>query len=176
MEFRYRHHDADHAIRLEHQPDGSLRAYVAGQEHSIQVLSSPEGQLNLLIDGQRVHAYAAATRTPQMHLDLRYVALVDRETCFFELEKVTGSGRQRSGKQAASGALTAQMPGQVMEVAVEEGITVNEGDLILLLEAMKMEIRVTAPLSGTLERLNVSVGDQVERGQMLAEIKPGGID
>lgn len=172
MELRYRHHDTEHIVRLEPQQDGSLRAYVSGQEYGVEVLSSPEGQLNLLIDGQRIHAYAAATRTPQTHLDMRYVALVDRETCFFELEKVTGSGRRHSGQRTANGALTAQMPGQVMEVAVEEGDSINEGDLILLLEAMKMEIRVTAPLPGILERLNVRAGDQVERGQVLAEIKP----
>ena len=47
---------------------------------------------------------------------------------------------------------------------------VDRGQPLLLQEAMKMEIRVTAPVAGTVKRLLVKVGDVVERGQRLAEI------
>ncbi len=79
-------------------------------------------------------------------------------------------GSKRGAAGAGGGDLTAHMPGQVREIMVAEGATVDRGQPILLLEAMKMEIRVTAPLAGTVKRLLVSVGDVVERGQRLAEI------
>ncbi|MBK8035170.1 MAG: acetyl-CoA carboxylase biotin carboxyl carrier protein subunit [Chloroflexi bacterium] len=62
------------------------------------------------------------------------------------------------------------MPGQVRELLAAEGDAVERGQPILLLEAMKMEIRVTAPIAGTVKRLLVKAGDVVERGQRLAEI------
>lgn len=176
MEFHYSHNGQDYTIRLEPLPDGTIRAVLGDRVFVVEVQREPEGQFNLQIDGHRVHAYTAATRTRQMRTELRYVALVDRETCFFELEKITGAGRRIRHGKAASGTLLAQMPGQIMRVALDEGAAVEEGDLILLLEAMKMEIRVTAPLTGILTRLHVSSGDQVERSQPLAVVEPASDD
>ncbi|MBC7812830.1 MAG: acetyl-CoA carboxylase biotin carboxyl carrier protein subunit, partial [Burkholderiales bacterium] len=74
------------------------------------------------------------------------------------------------GRSSAGGDLTAQMPGLVREVLVSEGDTVERGQTLLILEAMKMEIRVSAPTDGVVKRLLVAVGDVVERGQRLAEL------
>lgn len=171
MEFRYRFNGQDFTVRLEPRPDGSYLARTGDRELTVEVGRGQPGQLNLLIDGERVHAYTAAVRTPQTGTRLRYVALVDRETCFFEVERVTGAARGRVASRAGGGALTAQMPGQVMEVFVTEGERVAEGQPLLLLEAMKMEMRVVAPAAGTVIRLLVQAGQAVERGQQLAEVE-----
>jgi biotin carboxyl carrier protein len=67
-------------------------------------------------------------------------------------------------------ALRAEMPGQVRDVLAAEGQQVSKGQTLLLLEAMKMEMRVAAPFAGRVERLPVAEGQVVERGQVLAEI------
>jgi propionyl-CoA carboxylase alpha chain len=75
--------------------------------------------------------------------------------------------------QRPSGSLLAPMPGAVGTVAVSVGQAVAAGDLLLTLEAMKMEHAIRAPRAGTVTQLQVSPGDQVDAGAMLAVIAPG---
>jgi acetyl-CoA/propionyl-CoA carboxylase biotin carboxyl carrier protein len=73
---------------------------------------------------------------------------------------------------AASGdAVTAPMQGTVVKVAVEEGQTVATGDLVVVLEAMKMENPVTAHKDGVITGLAVEAGAAITQGTVLAEIK-----
>ena len=59
------------------------------------------------------------------------------------------------------------MPGQVTVVLVKAGDETTRGQTLLILEAMKMEIRVTAPADGHVQQVMVQSGDVVERGQHL---------
>jgi acetyl-CoA/propionyl-CoA carboxylase biotin carboxyl carrier protein len=67
-------------------------------------------------------------------------------------------------------AVRAPMPAQVRAVQVAEGDEVEKGQTLLLLEAMKMEIRVKAPGAGRVARLLVTSGQSVEKEQLLAEL------
>jgi acetyl-CoA/propionyl-CoA carboxylase biotin carboxyl carrier protein len=75
------------------------------------------------------------------------------------------------GPSASSEALPSLLQGTVFKVAVEKGAEVSEGDLICVIEAMKMENEITAHRSGKVEELNVSEGDSVSSGDVLAVIK-----
>jgi acetyl-CoA/propionyl-CoA carboxylase biotin carboxyl carrier protein len=80
--------------------------------------------------------------------------------------------RGAAGGAAASGdAVTAPMQGTVVKVAVEEGQEVSTGDLVAVLEAMKMENPVTAHKDGVITGLAVETGAAVTQGTVLAEIK-----
>ncbi|MCC3315656.1 acetyl-CoA carboxylase biotin carboxylase subunit [Nocardia africana] len=80
--------------------------------------------------------------------------------------------RGGAGASAASGdAVTAPMQGTVVKVAVEEGQSVEAGDLIAVLEAMKMENPVNAHKSGVVTGLAVEAGAAITQGTVLAEIK-----
>jgi glutaconyl-CoA/methylmalonyl-CoA decarboxylase subunit gamma len=74
-------------------------------------------------------------------------------------------------KAAGDGDATSPLAGLVQAVAVPVGAAVNEGDLIITLEAMKMYTSINAATSGTLEALHVKVGDSVEEGQVLFTIR-----
>jgi acetyl-CoA/propionyl-CoA carboxylase biotin carboxyl carrier protein len=75
------------------------------------------------------------------------------------------------GAQASGDAVTAPMQGTVVKVAVEEGQQVSAGDLVVVLEAMKMENPVTAHKDGTITGLAVEAGAAITQGTVLAEIK-----
>jgi biotin carboxyl carrier protein len=71
---------------------------------------------------------------------------------------------------AGSGDQCAQMGGVVASIAVKPGQSVNEGDVIVELEAMKMKVPVVADRAGKVSRILVAVGDGVESGQVLLTI------
>jgi acetyl/propionyl-CoA carboxylase alpha subunit len=126
-----------------------------------EVLHTENGRLDLLIDGKRVTAYVSSDNTK------RWVT-VNGQTIV--LTKSSGAKRS-GGKHDHAGELTAPMPGQVRVVNVSEGDAVTKGQTLLVLEAMKMEIRVQAPRNGMVKRLLVRQGETVEREQSLVEIE-----
>jgi acetyl/propionyl-CoA carboxylase alpha subunit len=73
--------------------------------------------------------------------------------------------------QASAGAVRAIMPGKIIRVLVAEGESVGEGDVVCILEAMKMENELKAPQAGTVTALYVRSGQDVESGAVLAEIE-----
>ena len=71
---------------------------------------------------------------------------------------------------AGSVSVTAPMPGKILNVKLQAGAVVKKGDVILILEAMKMENEIVAPEGGTIARINVATGDSVEAGAVLATL------
>ena len=85
-----------------------------------------------------------------------------------------GSGpRGRAFPVVRQAGLEATMPGQVISVGIKEGDVVTKGQTLVILEAMKMELRVQAPYAGRVQRVLVKTGQVVERGQQLIEVTPG---
>jgi len=80
-----------------------------------------------------------------------------------------------SGKSVDSmlspGNVKAPLPGVILDVKVKEGDEVNEGDLLVILEAMKMESEITASVKGNVKKVNVKVGESVLEDQLLVEIE-----
>jgi propionyl-CoA carboxylase alpha chain len=82
----------------------------------------------------------------------------------------------RAVDQVAEGSALAPMPGGVVRVAVAEGDQVVGGQVLVVLEAMKMEHAVNASAAGVVTEVNVSVGDQVETGRILVVVDTGSGD
>ena len=139
----------------------SYRATIGDKTVEVEVLGTQDGKLDLLIDGERVTAYVSSDNAK------RWVTFNGRTTL---LTKQSGSRKGAGGHQHAAGELTAPMPGQVRAVNISEGDAVTKGQTLMILEAMKMEIRIQSPNDGTVKKLFVTQGDTVEREQMLAEI------
>ena len=142
----------------------SGKGYVAKLEDrtiEAQILQAKDGKLDLLIDGKHVTAYVSSDNA-------RRWVTVNGQT--FLLTKSSGAKRRSAGHDHAS-ELAAPMPGLVRAVNVIEGDQVIKGQTLLLLEAMKMEIRVQAPRDATVKKLFVKQGQTVEREQILIEVE-----
>ncbi|GAA4725574.1 biotin carboxylase N-terminal domain-containing protein [Pedococcus ginsenosidimutans] len=81
------------------------------------------------------------------------------------------SGGAKAGAAASGDSLTAPMQGTIVKIAVEEGQQVAEGELVVVLEAMKMEQPINAHKAGTVTGLTAEVGQTVTNGAVIAEIK-----
>lgn len=79
-------------------------------------------------------------------------------------KKAAPSGTEGSVKVAAP------MPGKILGVKTSVGQSVKKGDVLVVLEAMKMENEIVAPSDGTVASINVATGDSVEAGQTLATL------
>lgn len=142
----------------------SYRAALGDKTVEVEILRADveHGKLELLIDGERVTAHVSSDNAK------RWVTVNGRT---FVLTKGSGSRKSGGGHHHAAGELTAPMPGQVRTVNVSEGDSVTKGQTLMVLEAMKMEIRIQASMDGIVKKLLVKQGETVEREQMLIEIE-----
>ena len=85
-----------------------------------------------------------------------------------ELVRKNASGRKSDGR------VKPPMPGKIVEVKVKEGQDVKEGDVLCVLEAMKMQNDLKAPMAGKVTRVHVSDGANVEATTVLIEVEPNG--
>lgn len=89
----------------------------------------------------------------------------------YKIEKPShGAGGAGGGE--ASSELRAPMPGQIINQLCKVGDTVEAGQSVVVIEAMKMQQPLKAPFAGTVEKIEGAVGDQVGEGQVLAVIQP----
>lgn len=70
-----------------------------------------------------------------------------------------------------SGTILAPMPGKILKVNFKEGDTVNPGEVIVSMEAMKMEYSLSVDVTGTIKTINCAEGDQVSLEQLLVEVE-----
>ncbi len=163
MKFTYQLANQTYTVDIEKTSDG-YRVVVNGQEYPIQIMRAEAGELSYLIADQPQTAYWATDGA-------RRWVFVDGQA--FVLTSSTPGARAKRGDHAHANedTIRAPMPGHVRAVQVAEGDQVEKGQTILVLEAMKMEIRIQAPRSGHIAKLSAQVGQAVEREQVLGEIK-----
>lgn len=70
-----------------------------------------------------------------------------------------------------AGDVVSHLPGTIIKIMVEEGDTVEAGQLLLIHEAMKMQNRVVAPVTGVVTALNVKEGDQITKNHLMVKIE-----
>ncbi len=132
-----------------------------GHDHRVELLESSDGRLELLIDGHRVLAYVSSEG------QRRWVSIGGRTFVLTE----ASTFRRTAAAHDGSSELSAPMPGQVRAVNINAGESVAKGQVLVVLEAMKMEIRLQAPFDGTVSSVNAEVGQTVERDQVLVKLQ-----
>lgn len=142
-------------------PDGQIAVTIGERTHIVAAQALANGGWLLQINGQQSIVYGAAQGSQ------RYT-FVNGEHFTLTVPDARSARRKTISR---AGDLTAQMPGQVVDVLATAGASVTRGQTLVILEAMKMEIRVGAPVDGVVKRLLVTKGQVVERGQLLLEFE-----
>ena len=154
--------DEDHRVSY-HQLDGDRWRVTIDDGESLELsVVGDEGAaaLDVEVDGHRRHIEVHGEQTLQVVNGDWRVPLVVRPR-FPEV-----------GQLAGEGVTLAPMPGSVVAVAVSEGDEVATGDLLVTVEAMKMEHQVTAPFAGRVAEMRVSAGQQVAADEVLVVVEP----
>lgn len=88
-------------------------------------------------------------------------------------EKKSSRSRGTGAGAVASGQISAPMPGKIIKLCAQVGDSVNKGDVLVVLEAMKMEYSLAADLAGEVIEVSASKDEQVSLGQLLVKVKAG---
>jgi biotin carboxyl carrier protein len=138
----------DYPVRVVRQGD-IITVYVNERPYQVQLPASgaSEGPLKVLVDAKEYAVEvkggaAAAARRPR-------------------------AAPKRPAPPGGAGAITSQMTGRIIRVDVQPGQAVKEGDVLLIVEAMKMENEVLAPAAGTVKEVAVAAGARVSEGDLL---------
>jgi len=153
---RYAFRAQEFAIGHAQERDGSLTCTIDEESHIVRRFAALEGQVTLEIDGVRRTA-SVLVRDDQVWVQTAHGEIVLRELPRFP----------ETARQALASGYSAPMPGKVVSVHTAGGAAVKAGDLLIVLEAMKMEHRVTAGSDATVAEVRVVAGGQVEAGEVL---------
>lgn len=171
-EHRLRLDDATLRVTLNHTDDVT-HAAVDDAAHTITRIAAGPRQRHggaatdavaFDVDGRPVRALVTRQR------DTIFVAIRGRVFAFATGEAAAGNAAGRTG----SGTTLAPMPGKVVAVLVREGDTVEIGQGLVVIEAMKMESTLAAEIAGVVKRVTVAAGDVVDGGAVLVEVEAGG--
>jgi acetyl-CoA/propionyl-CoA carboxylase, biotin carboxylase, biotin carboxyl carrier protein len=143
-------------------PEG--RARLGDRDLSVVDAGSALPRLLLDIDGERVTGHVLTDRQR---------VLVAHRGQTWELAR-PDAFRGGAHARVSDGAVTAPMPGTMLMVSVTSGQAVVAGDVLGVLEAMKMELSLTAPFDGTVTEVHASAGAQTDLGATLFVIEPAG--
>jgi acetyl/propionyl-CoA carboxylase alpha subunit len=162
-QFSYQISDELKTVTIEQVGD-RFRVSIGERVYDVAARQHQPGEFDLEVEGQQWRGYVAGDGSR------RYVAIAG-ETWVLENPR-PGQQRQHGFHPAAdSGRLEATMPGLVRELLAVEGAAVKRGDTLVVLEAMKMELRLSAPYTGRVRRVHCAAGQVVERGQVLVELE-----
>ena len=157
-----------HEIEIKNA-DGKVFASVDGREYELEV-SQPEPNIYLLKnEGKIFEAFVS----PQQKAGDPFQVQIGRHSLdvkLFDPKRLRGTGLDAEHGDGAAEIRTA-MPGKVMRILVEKGASVEKGDGVLVVEAMKMQNELKSPKAGTVKDIRVEEGSTVAAGDVLAIIE-----
>ncbi len=157
----------DRVYQLDVKADGDdYTVALDGDTLDLQVLAAVPGELDICVSGRRIKAYAASRG------DERFVFLEGRIFTF----RLPDDDESADDAGDSGPNITSRMPGTVVKLLVEPGQSVAVGDGLLIMESMKMEAEITAPVAGEVTAIHVTVGQTVGMSEPLIDLTPAATD
>jgi len=155
------------------RPDDMVEINAFDDNHGIRLVFSDSVIVasDLRADDRRVSAELDGHRVAAtvIHDELAWTIFFDNNQYRLEHYRPARYGGN-DGTSVSNGKLVAPMPGTITHISTQRGNNVNAGDVVIVMEAMKMEHSISSPFDGVVEQVNVSVGDIVTDGAELARV------
>jgi 3-methylcrotonyl-CoA carboxylase alpha subunit len=157
----YHFSDAPQRRHRAYRQPGSDRVLVDGE--AVDVRSEGHGRFRATADGESVRVHAVCDGD---------TVLVQWRGRAWRIDRTDSTRSSAAAAGSGAGASFAPMPGVVVSVQVTAGQRVHEGDALLVIESMKLQMTIAAACTGTVEQLPLAVGQTFQRGVVLAQVKP----
>lgn len=148
--------------------NNSVLVKIGGKQHTLRLLKTGTNEFEFVLDNTFHHAKILQSGSAEIKLVLDgHPLTVKKHSKLTEvLEKASALGGVGGGDRN----LTSQIPGRVVNIAAKAGSEVKKGDVIVVLESMKMQVAVKAHKDGNLKEIKVKQGASVARNDVLAVI------
>jgi len=140
-----------------------------------------QGLVALMVNDQRIELRLKAqgddswmAEFPEAHIPVTAIATTEQlyihalsQQSSYRVEQVV---RDKQGEAAGANSVMAPMMGEIIKVIIKEGDSVEEGDLLIVMESMKMQLQIEAVKAGTVTNVLCKAGDNVARGEVVVEV------
>lgn len=149
--------------------NNSVLVKIGGKQHTIRLLKTGTNEFEFMLDNEFHHAKILQSGSSEVRLMLDgHPLTVKKHSKLTEvLEKASALGGAGGGDRNLASAI----PGRVVNIAAKPGTEVKKGDVIVVLESMKMQVAVKAHKDGNLKEIKVKQGASVSRNDVLAVIE-----
>lgn len=149
--------------------NNSILVRIGGKEHTLRLLKSGTNEFEFILDNTFHHAKIMQSGSAEVKLvvDGQPLTVKKHSKLTEVLEKASAMGGVGGGDRN----LTSQIPGRVVNISAKAGTEVKKGDVIVVLESMKMQVAVKAHKDGNLKEIKVKQGASVARNDVLAVIE-----
>ncbi len=158
MFLKYEHNGNVYRVEVERDGDKYYLTY-EGDMYTVIATEIERGYLKIDLGGREIKCVVSETE------DSKYIFFNGE---VFQVSPIALTGRKFDGKIGTADKdsdFKSPISGKVVKVEVEEGDEVSAGDVMMVIEAMKMEYLIKAPRGGVVEKVNFSPGDQIEIGE-----------
>lgn len=169
MKYTLERNGTIYLLDVQPTPQGLVVRGPDGQAERVLVQTRPDGSQRVVTPWGEVELLSAR-RGPELWADVREPGGVPRRlSACIERARPAGTG---SANGAAAGVVTAPMAGKLLRVLVGVGAPVKTGQALAVIEAMKMENELVAPLDGVVVEVATSASGTIEKGALIVRIEP----
>ena len=162
-----------------------VRVTDGSEQHDISVRRTGEGEYEVVVDGKTrvLHAQrrgngewllgkGASRRVWCTQTNQDRVSLSSGGATWTVTARDASRGNHGGDGEASQGQVSTPMPGVVVRVAVQEGDVVDKGQVLCVVEAMKMENEYRADVAGTVDKIHIAAGQALDAGASMITIRP----
>jgi biotin carboxyl carrier protein len=149
--------------------NSSVILNIGGKERTLRLLKSTSNDFEFILDNSYHHAKILQSSSAEVRLVVDGVPVTLRKHS--KLTEVLEKSSAAAGLSGGDRNLASQIPGRVVSINAKAGEEVKKGDVVVVLESMKMQVAVKAHKDGTLKEIRVKQGASVARHDVLAVIE-----
>jgi len=158
----YEHENHVYSVTVERRGDSFYITY-DNTEYKVQAKEIKPGHLKIILGDRTIKSLVTEGEKEKF---------VFIEGDVFKIKPVELTGRKESSKKGSKeDTLHSPISGRVVEVKVKEGKMVKKDEVLMVIEAMKMEYLIRAPFSGEIHKIHFKENDQIEIGQLTVDLK-----
>ncbi len=146
--------------------DGNLVVQINGSDHLIKVIDMKSDKFEFLFDNafHEIKILEVTSTELKILLDGQPMSLKKHA----KLTEIIEKSRAHSGGVTSQNTISSQIPGRVISISVNKGDAVKQGNNIVVLESMKMQVAIKSPRDGTIRDLKVKEGQSISRNDIVA--------